>query len=261
MRALAIAATGMNAQQLNVEVIANNIANINTTAFKRARAEFTDLLYQPERPAGVPNRGNQNPIPEGAQVGLGVRNAAIRNLHIQGALTSTNNKLDVAINGRGWFQIEGENGETFYTRAGTFNKNAEGQIVTIDGNPLMPQMTVPQDTTEIVINKTGEVFARIGTQVDMQSLGQITLANFANDAGLEPMGGNLYRETVASGQPVEGVPGEDGLGTLKQGVLEGSNVQVVEAMVNMIAIQRAYEANAKVLDAASGMQQFLNQTV
>jgi len=253
MRALAIAATGMNAQQLNVEVIANNIANINTTAFKRARAEFTDLLYQAERTAGVPNRGNQNPIPEGAQVGLGVRNAAIRNLHIQGALTSTSNKLDVAINGRGWFQIEGENGETFYTRAGTFNKNAEGQIVTIDGNLLMPQMTVPQDTTEIVINKTGEVFARIGTQVDMQSLGQITLANFANDAGLEPMGGNLYRETTASGTPVVGLPGDPSFGTVEQGYLELSNVDPVKEITELITAQRSYEMNSKVIQAVDEM--------
>ena len=173
MRALAIAATGMSAQQLNVEVIANNIANINTTAFKRARAEFTDLLYQDERPAGVPNRGNQQPIPEGAQVGLGVRNAAIRNLHIQGALTSTGNKLDLAINGRGWFQIEGANGETFYTRAGSFNKNAEGQIVTIDGNLLTPQITVPADTTEVVVNETGEVFARVGERLLLVSQAEI----------------------------------------------------------------------------------------
>ncbi len=253
MRALAIAATGMNAQQLNVEVIANNIANINTTAFKRARAEFTDLLYQSERPAGVPNRGNQNPIPEGARVGLGVRNAAIRNLHVQGALTSTSNKLDVAINGRGWFQIEGDNGETFYTRAGTFNKNAEGQIVTIDGNLVMPQMTVPQDTTEIIINKTGEVFARIGTQVDLQSLGQITLANFANDAGLEPMGGNLYRETTASGAPVVGIPGDPSFGTVEQGYLELSNVDPVKEITELITAQRSYEMNSKVIQAVDEM--------
>jgi len=253
MRALAIAATGMNAQQLNVEVIANNIANINTTAFKRARAEFTDLLYQPERPAGVPNRGNQNPIPEGAQVGLGVRNAAIRNLHIQGALTSTNNKLDMAINGRGWFQIEGANGETFYTRAGTFNKNADGQVVTIDGYLLMPQMTVPQDTTEIIVNETGEMFARIGTQIDLQSLGQITLANFANDAGLEPMGGNLYRETPASGTPVVGIPGDPSFGTVEQGYLELSNVDPVKEITELITAQRSYEMNSKVIQAVDEM--------
>src|SRR5688572_5274394 len=253
MRALAIAATGMSAQQLNVEVIANNIANINTTAFKRARAEFTDLLYQDERPAGVPNRGNQQPIPEGAQVGLGVRNAAIRNLHIQGALTSTGNKLDMAINGRGWFQIEGANGETFYTRAGSFNKNAEGQIVTIDGNLLTPQITVPADTTEIVVNESGEVFALTSGQTTMQSLGQITLANFANDAGLEALGGNLYQQTTASGSPVVGVPGDPSFGTVEQGYLELSNVDPVKEITELITAQRSYEMNSKVIQAVDEM--------
>ena len=253
MRALAIAATGMSAQQLNVEVIANNIANINTTAFKRARAEFTDLLYQDERPAGVPNRGNQQPIPEGAQVGLGVRNAAIRNLHIQGALTSTGNKLDLAINGRGWFQIEGANGETFYTRAGSFNKNAEGQLVTIDGNLLTPQITVPADTTEIVVNESGEVFALTSTQTTMQSLGQITLANFANDAGLEALGGNLYQQTTASGSPVVGVPGDPSFGTVEQGYLELSNVDPVKEITELITAQRSYEMNSKVIQAVDEM--------
>jgi flagellar basal-body rod protein FlgG len=253
MRALAIAATGMSAQQLNVEVIANNIANINTTAFKRARAEFTDLLYQDERPAGVPNRGNQQPIPEGAQVGLGVRNAAIRNLHIQGALTSTGNKLDLAINGRGWFQIEGANGETFYTRAGSFNKNAEGQLVTIDGNLVTPQITIPADTTEVIVNETGEVFARVGTETTLQSLGQITLANFANDAGLEAMGGNLYQETAASGSPVVGVPGDPSYGTVEQGYLELSNVDPVKEITELITAQRSYEMNSKVIQAVDEM--------
>ena len=253
MRALAIAATGMSAQQLNVEVIANNIANINTTAFKRARAEFTDLLYQDERPAGVPNRGNQQPIPEGAQVGLGVRNAAIRNLHIQGALTSTGNKLDLAINGRGWFQIEGANGETFYTRAGSFNKNAEGQIVTIDGNLLTPQITVPAETTEIVVNETGEVFALTSGQTTMQSLGQITLANFANDAGLEALGGNLYQQTTASGTPVVGVPGDPSFGSVEQGYLELSNVDPVKEITELITAQRSYEMNSKVIQAVDEM--------
>jgi flagellar basal-body rod protein FlgG len=253
MRALAIAATGMSAQQLNVEVIANNIANINTTAFKRARAEFTDLLYQDERPAGVPNRGNQQPIPEGAQVGLGVRNAAIRNLHIQGALTSTGNKLDLAINGRGWFQIEGANGETFYTRAGSFNKNAEGQLVTIDGNLLTPQITVPAETTEIVVNESGEVFALTSGQTTMQSLGQITLANFANDAGLEALGGNLYQQTTASGSPVVGVPGDPSFGTVEQGYLELSNVDPVKEITELITAQRSYEMNSKVIQAVDEM--------
>lgn len=253
MRALAIAATGMNAQQLNVEVIANNIANINTTAFKRARAEFTDLLYQAERPSGMPNRGNQEPIPEGAQVGLGVRTAAIRNLHIQGPLTQTGNQLDLAINGRGWFQIEGPNGETFYTRAGSFNKNANGQLVTLDGYLVQPQITVPQDASEITVNESGEVFAQIGTNTTQQSLGQLTLANFANDAGLLPLGGNLYQQTTASGAAVVGVPGDPSFGTLKQGYLENSNVDPVKEITELITAQRSYEMNSKVIQAVDEM--------
>ncbi|WP_072370989.1 flagellar basal-body rod protein FlgG [Hyphomicrobium sp. NDB2Meth4] len=253
MRALAIAATGMNAQQLNVEVIANNIANINTTSFKRARAEFTDLLYQTERPAGTPNRGNQTPIPEGAQLGLGVRTAAIRNLHIQGALTSTGNSLDLAINGRGWFQIEGANGDTFYTRAGAFNKNADGQLVTMDGNIVQPQITIPNDTTEVIINETGEVFARISNQTDLQSLGQLALANFANDAGLEALGSNLYRETPASGTPTVGIPGDPSFGTVQQGYLELSNVDPVKEITELITAQRSYEMNSKVIQAVDEM--------
>jgi flagellar basal-body rod protein FlgG len=253
MRALAIAATGMRAQQLNVEVIANNIANINTTAFKGARAEFTDLLYQTERPSGAPNRGNQEPVPEGANIGLGVRTAAIRNLHSQGALSSTGNKLDLALNGRGWFQIEDVNGDTLYTRAGAFNKNAQGEIVTLDGNVLQPGITIPQDATEITVNETGEVFARIGTQTTLQSLGQLTLANFANDAGLEPLGGNLYRETPASGNPVLGLPGDPSFATVQQGYLELSNVDPVKEITELITAQRSYEMNSKVIQAVDSM--------
>jgi flagellar basal-body rod protein FlgG len=253
MRALAIAATGMNAQQLNVEVIANNIANINTTAYKRERAEFTDLLYQAERPVGAPTRGGQEPAPVGAYVGLGVRTAAIRNLHIQGALTSTGNKLDLALNGRGWFQIEAANGETLYTRAGAFNQNADGQITTIDGSLLIPQITIPADTTEIVVNETGEVFARVGTQTTMQSLGQLTLANFANDAGLEPLANNLYRETTASGSPVVGVPGDPSFATVHQGYLELSNVDPVKEITELITAQRSYEMSSKVIEAVDEM--------
>jgi flagellar basal-body rod protein FlgG len=253
MRALAIAATGMNAQQLNVEVIANNIANINTTAYKRERAEFTDLLYQAERPVGAPSRGGQEPAPVGAYVGLGVRTAAIRNLHIQGPLDRTGNELDLALNGRGWFQIQAANGDTLYTRAGPFNKNADGQIATIDGNLLQPQITIPSDTTEIVINESGEVFARIGTQTTMQSLGQITLANFANDAGLEPLANNLYRETEASGSPVVGVPGDPSFGTVHQQYLELSNVDPVKQITELITAQRSYEMNSKVIQAVDEM--------
>lgn len=253
MRALAIAATGMHAQQLNVEVIANNIANINTTSFKRARAEFTDLLYQAERLQGVPNRGGQNPIPEGAQVGLGVRTAAIRNLHMQGALTNTANKLDLALNGRGWFQVVGPDGEGLYTRAGSFNTNADGQLVTIDGYTVDPAIIIPENTVEVMVNESGQVLARIGGEPDVQELGQLTLANFANETGLEPLGGNLYRETPASGASIIGVPGDPGYATIHQGYLEASNVDPVKEITQLISAQRAYEMNSKVIQAADDM--------
>ena len=253
MRALAIAATGMNAQQLNVEVIANNIANINTTGFKRARAEFTDLLYQAERLQGVPNRGDENIIPEGAQLGLGVRTAAIRNLHMQGALANTNNKLDLAITGNGWFQVTGSDGETLYTRAGAFNTNATGQLVTLDGYAVEPSITVPADAVDITINQTWQVFVRIGGQANLQQIGQLTLATFANDAGLDPLGGNLFRETAASGSPVLGTPGDPAFGTLHQGYLESSNVDPVKEITELISAQRAYEMNSKVIQAADDM--------
>jgi flagellar basal-body rod protein FlgG len=253
MRALSIAATGMTAQQTNVEVIANNIANINTTGFKRARAEFTDLLYQTERAAGAPNRGGQEPIPEGTNIGLGVRSAAVRNLHLQGALTKTGNQFDAALNGRGWFQIQGANSETFYTRAGSFNKNANGQLVTVDGQLVQPTITIPAGSTDVTINESGQVFYRVGTTGALQSAGQLTLANFANEAGLEPLGGNLYRETTASGTAVIGVPGENGAGTIQQGYLESSNVDPVKEITELIQAQRAYEMNSKVIQAADDM--------
>ena len=253
MKALAIAATGMNAQQLNVEVIANNIANINTTGFKRARAEFTDLLYQVERLQGVPSRGNENVIPEGAQLGLGVRAAAIRNLHEQGALANTGNKLDVAISGSGWFQIQGTDGEILYSRAGAFNTNAQGQIVTVDGYLLEPSITVPTNTIDLQINRSGQIFARVDGQTQLQELGQITMANFANETGLDPLGGNLYRETDASGPPNLGVPGDPGFGILHQGYLESSNVDPVKEITELISAQRAYEMNSKVIKAADEM--------
>ena len=253
MRALSIAATGMSAQQLNVEVIANNIANINTTAFKRARAEFTDLLYQTERIHGIPNRGGENAIPEGAQLGLGARLSAIRTLNIQGPLNNTGNKLDIAINGPGWLQVTGASGETLYTRSGALNTNGSGQIVTIDGYALQPAMTVPANTIDVHINETGQVFARIGGQADFQEIGQIALANFPNSAGLTALGGNLFQETTASGAAASGVPGSPGLGTLAQGYLESSNVDPVREITELISAQRAYEMNSKVIQAADDM--------
>lgn len=253
MKALSIAATGMNAQQTNLEVIANNIANVNTTGFKRARAEFSDLLYQTERMAGTPNSGNQAIIPEGADIGLGVRTAAIRNVHVQGALTSTGNSFDLALSGRGWFQIEGATGETVYTRAGAFNTNAVGQLVTTDGYLVQPGITVPENTVEVIVNQSGQVFARLDDQVALQNLGQLTLATFANDAGLKPLGSNLFSETEASGTAVAGVPGDPGYATVQQGYLEASNVDPVKEITELIAAQRGYEMNSKVIQAADQM--------
>ncbi|MGO4833515.1 flagellar basal-body rod protein FlgG [Rhizobiaceae sp. 2RAB30] len=253
MKALAIAATGMNAQQTNLEVIANNIANINTTGFKRAKAEFSDLLYQAERLEGVPNRANQNIIPEGAHIGLGVKTSAIRNVHIQGTMTNTGNKYDIAISGNGWFQIEGADGQVRYSRAGAFNTNADGQVVTVDGFLVSPAITVPQDMVELIVNKSGQVFVRIDGQTDLQEVGQLSLATFANEAGLKPLGDNLFEETAASGPAVVGVPGDPGFGTTEQFYLENSNVDPVKEITEMISAQRAYEMNSKVIQAADEM--------
>ncbi len=251
MKALAIAATGMNAQQTNLEVIANNIANINTTGFKRARAEFSDLLYQTERAAGVPNRANQAVVPEGAIIGLGVKTAAVRNLHLQGGLVSTGNSFDLALIGRGWFQIEAADGSTLYTRAGAFNTNADGQLVTLDGYTVVPGITVPEDATEVTVSKSGQVFATVAGE--QQELGQITLANFVNEAGLEPLGENLYRETAASGPANVGAPDEAGFAYIQQNYLEASNVDPVKEITDLISAQRAYEMNSKIIQAADEM--------
>jgi flagellar basal-body rod protein FlgG len=261
MRALSIAATGMNAQQTNLEVIANNIANINTTGFKRARAEFTDLLYQVDRMQGVPSRANASLVPEGVSIGLGVKTAAVRNLHIQGNLISTGNKFDLALTGNGWFQIDGADGETLYTRSGAFNTNATGQLVTLDGYTVQPNITVPTDTIEVVVNKSGEVFARIDGQVDLQNLGQLQLANFANEAGLAAMGDNLFTETPASGPATVGVPGDTGFAEIQQGYLEASNVDPVKEITELISAQRAYEMNSKVIQAADEMAAVVSKNI
>jgi flagellar basal-body rod protein FlgG len=260
MKALAIAATGMNAQQLNVEVIANNIANINTTSYKRARAEFTDLFYQVDRMQGVPNRTGENSIPEGAQIGLGVRNAAVRKLHLQGPLSQTGNSYDVAINGRGWFQVVGPNSETLYTRAGTFNTNSNGQLVTMDGYEVQPAIIIPKNTTEVTINQSGQVYAKVDGEINPRLLAQLTLANFANEAGLEPLGGNLYRETTASGVPVTGVAGDIGFGQIYHKYLEASNVDPVKEITELITAQRSYEMNSKVITAADEMAAIISKS-
>lgn len=253
MRALAIAATGMNAQQQNIEVISNNIANINTTAFKRSRAEFTDLLYQADRLQGVSNRGRDATIPEGAQTGLGVRLAAIRSLQTQGSLAHTGNQLDLALQGRGWFQIVGPDSETIYTRSGSFSTNANGQLVTGDGYLVTPSIIVPNNAVSVSVSQSGIVSAIIGGQTQPQQLGQLTIANFANESGLEALGGNLFRQTLASGTPVVGVPGDPGYGVVSQFYLESSNVDPVKELVNLISAQRAFELNSKVIQAVDEM--------
>jgi len=259
MKALAIAATGMNAQQTNLEVIANNIANINTTGFKRARAEFSDLLYQTERAAGVPNRANQAVVPEGAIVGLGVKTAAVRNLHLQGGLTSTGNAFDLALIGRGWFQIEAADGSTLYTRSGAFNTNADGQLVTLDGYTVVPGITVPPEATDITVSRSGQVFATVGAE--QQELGQITLAKFVNEAGLEPLGENLFRETAASGPANVGAPDEEGFAYIQQNYLESSNVDPVKEITDLISAQRAYEMNSKIIQAADEMAAIVSKNL
>ncbi|MGD0762201.1 MAG: flagellar basal-body rod protein FlgG [Roseiarcus sp.] len=253
MRALTIAATGMNAQQQNLEVIANNIANINTTGFKRSRAEFTDLIYQTERVMGVSTRGRDATVPEGAQVGLGVRTAAIRSLQIQGALTSTGNDLDMAISGRGWFQVTTPAGDTVYTRDGAFNINATGRLVTTDGYVVTPAILIPATATSVTVSQTGMVTATIAGQSTPQQLGQLTIANFINEAGLQALGNNLFQQTAASGQPTVGVPGDTAFGVIQQGYLEASNVDPVSEITNLISAQRAYEMNSKVIQAADQM--------
>jgi len=253
MRALAIAATGMAAQQLNVEVISHNVANINTTSFKRSRAEFADLLYQVEREAGTPTASGTEIVPEGLRVGLGVKPAAIRNLHIQGALAQTGNTFDVALMGKGFFRIVGPESETLYTRAGAFNKNATGQLVTTDGYVVQPAITIPPEVTTLTINESGQVLGQIPGQTEPQLLGQLSIASFVNEVGLSPLGGNLYRETPASGPATIGIAGTNGIGSIKQGYLESSNVDAVKEITELISAQRAYEMNSKVIQAADDM--------
>ncbi|MGY8819518.1 MAG: flagellar basal-body rod protein FlgG [Pseudomonadales bacterium] len=258
--ALWVSKTGLAAQDTAMATVANNLANVNTNGFKADRAVFEDLFYSIEKQPGA-QADEINTVPSGIQLGSGVRVAGTQKVFTEGSIQTTGQPMDLAIVGRGFFQVESPNGDILYTENGQFQLNAEGMMVNAQGLPLTPAIEVPQGSTGFTVGADGIVTAVLPGDTLPSELGQITLVNFTNPGGLEALGGNLYRESVASGEAVEGVPGEEGLGQLKQGVLEGSNVQVVEAMVAMIAIQRAYEANAKVLDAASGMQQFLNQTV
>src|SRR5580658_468731 len=257
MRAMDIAATGMQAQQLMVEVISNNIANLNTTGFKGQRAEFQDLLYQNIRTPGDSSSDAGTIVPVGVQIGIGVKAAAVYRMSLQGNLSQTGNPLDLAIQGKGLFQVLLPNGTTAYTRAGSFQLNNQRQIVTADGYLVQPTVAIPQNTTSITIDQSGQVQAQIAGTVNPQVAGQLTLAVFPNEAGLLAMGQNLLTETQASGQATVSNPGANDAGMLQQGFLETSNVNVVNEITNLITAQRAYEMNSKVIEAADQMQQTL----
>jgi len=253
MRSLSIAATGMMAQQRNVEVVSNNLANMNTTGYMRRRTEFHDLLYQNLRRVGSTSSDAGTVVPSGVQLGLGVKLAAVYRIHEQGNLTSTDNTFDMAVQGKGFFQVLMPNGDTAYTRDGTFQLNGDGLIVTHDGYQLQPGITVPANAIDVTINGSGEVQATIEGQVALQNVGQIQIASFANEAGLQAEGSNLYTESPASGNPVTGVPGSVGFGSILQGFLETSNVNAVEEISNLISAQRAYEMNSKVIQTSDQM--------
>ncbi|HEX7852884.1 MAG TPA: flagellar basal-body rod protein FlgG [Sphingobium sp.] len=255
MRSLSIAATGMLAQQTNVDVISNNIANMNTTAFKRQRAEFQDLLYQQVARPGAATSPDGTRLPSGIQIGAGVRTGGVYRISEQGAMTSTSNPYDMAVDGEGYFQITLPTGEIGYTRAGSFQLSDQGELVTADGYRVEPPITVPRNAIDVVVSKTGEVQVKMADQVQLQSVGQLELATFMNEAGLEAMGSNLFKETQASGQPNVAVPGQPGFGTINQGFVEASNVNPVSEITALITAQRAYEMNSRVVKTADEMLQ------
>ncbi|MEW5981048.1 MAG: flagellar basal-body rod protein FlgG [Acidobacteriota bacterium] len=252
IRALYTAASGMSAQQSNIDNVAHNLANVNTTGFKKSRMEFEDLVYQQIRTAGSPTSTSAE-SPTGLEVGLGTRPVATVRDFSTGNLRSTGNPLDLAIEGRGFLQVSLPDGGTAYTRAGSLHLNGEGLLVTTDGYPVEPQISIPQNALSLSISRDGIVSATMAGQSASQQVGTLELASFQNPSGLAGIGANLFTVTTASGEPVTGVPGSDGLGTLAQGFLEESNVSVVEEMVNMILGQRAYEANSRVVKAADEM--------
>ena len=255
MRALHTAATGMMAQELNVQVISNNIANMRTTGYKRQRAEFQDLLYEHVSRVGTQTSTQGNILPVGIELGGGVRTVGTPRVMTQGTLLPTGNTFDLAIRGEGFFKIVMPDGTFTYTRDGSFQMDAQGRIVTPQGNVLQPGITVPQNSTAITINQQGQVSATVPGSVTPTVLGQITLTRFVNKAGLQAIGDNLFVETPASGTPQDGVAATDGLGDLQQGNLEQANVEAVTEISDLISAQRAYEMNSKVISAADQMLQ------
>ncbi len=259
MRSLDIGATGMMAQQLNVDVISNNIANMTTTGYKKQRAAFQDLIYQNIKRPGTTSSDSGTTVPSGIQVGLGVKTGAVYRMHSQGAVQMTSNELDIAILGRGFFQVDLPSGETGYTRDGTFQINENGELVTMQGYLVQPGITVPDNATSIDINAEGEVLAKIQGQTAIQNLGQFQMADFVNPTGLEAIGNNFLIESAASGSPITGIANQGQFGGLEQGALEQSNVDVVAEITSLIAAQRAYEMNSNVISTSDEMLQIVSQ--
>ena len=258
MNSLWIAKTGMTAQQTQLDVISHNLANVSTTGFKRNNAVFEDLIYQNLRQVGA-NTTEQNQLPTGLHLGLGVRTVATSRNFTQGSLQETKNSLDVAINGNGFFEVTMPDGTIGYTRDGSFQVDDQGRVVTSSGLPVANGITVPQGATSISISADGVVSAIVAGNTQPQQLGSLAMSSFINPAGLEPVGQNLFKESAASGQPQQGTPGTNGLGFIKQGFLESSNINVVEELVNMIQTQRAYEMNSKAIQTSDQMLQRLGQ--
>jgi flagellar basal-body rod protein FlgG len=250
----------MHGQQLNIDVIANNLANVSTTGFKKSRADFQDLLYQTMKVPGSQTSADTQ-SPTGIMVGLGVRPAAVTKVFTQGDLIQTEKELDVAIEGNGFLQVEMPNGTTAYTRAGALKRDSNGRITTSDGYPILPALTIPDGATQVSISETGIVSAIIGDDTESTEIGTLELASFTNNAGLSAIGRNLFQETSASGTAITGTPGSEGLGTLMQTYLEGSNVNIVEEMASMITTQRAYEINSKTIQTSDEMMQTTNQLI
>ncbi|MBI1275213.1 flagellar basal-body rod protein FlgG [bacterium] len=255
MRALNIATTGMLAQERNIEVTSQNLANMTTTAYKRMTPEFQDLIYQNYKRVGTNSSDAGTIVPTGIQLGLGTRLASINRISEQGTLKRTENPLDMAINGKGYFQIELPSGDIAYTRDGTFKLSPEGEIVTSDGYRLVPGFVIPEDALDISVNRSGEIQVTFANQPAPQLIGQLEIANFINEAGLQAQGSNLYTETAASGQPLLGLPGEDNFGEIFQGSLETANVNSIDEITGLITAQRAYEMNAKVISTGDEMMQ------
>ena len=258
--ALHVARTGLDAQGFRMQVIANNLANVNTTGFKRDRANFEPLGYQIMTQAGAPSSA-ENRYATGLNLGTGVELAGTSRMDTQGTLQTTGNALDVAIEGAGYFQVQMPDGRTGYTRAGNFNRSADGTIITPDGKPVQPQIQIPENATSISIGADGTVSAQVAGQSEATELGRIEIARFANPSGLQAIGDNILVETASSGAPLVGAAGEEGRGTLRGGMLEGSNVNVVEELVDMIETQRAYEVNSKMIQATDEMMKNATQTL